>query len=203
VVVILAGGGLAAASVIGGGHTSDADDAPLLVTARPSTTSTPTTAASTTTTAPLLPTPGPIPEDPYAAEPLVPDGRLQIPAIGVDTTFYEGITLTTINHGPGHWPGTAMPGQLGNVVVAGHRVTHTHPFRNLDKLKPGDQAIFTTSQGTFTYVFLASNIVTPDRVDIASQTMDYTATMFACHPPGSAKFRIVATWHLLNPPPIP
>ena len=41
--------------------------------------------------------------------------------------------------GPGHWPGTALPSQTGNVVVAGHRVTHSRPFRNIDQLGPGDQ----------------------------------------------------------------
>ena len=46
--------------------------------------------------------------------------------------LYEGITLTTLNKGPGHWPGTALPSQDGNVVVAGHRVTHSRPFRHID-----------------------------------------------------------------------
>ncbi len=52
-------------------------------------------------------------------------GTLSLPSIGVTAPLGEGVTLTAVDRGPGHWPGTAMPGQVGNVVVAGHRVTHT------------------------------------------------------------------------------
>jgi sortase A len=163
--------------------------------------------ATTTTTEPQqpikLPVPQPAPEDEYADVPIVEIGRLQIPALDLDTKMYEGVWLTVINYGPSHWPGTAMPGELGNVVVAGHRVTHSRPFRNLDTLEPGDQAIFTTSAGTFTYDFVSLEIVTPDRTDIVAQNIDYTATMFACHPPGSARERIVAHWRLVGAPPLP
>jgi sortase A len=148
----------------------------------------------------VLPIPAP-PPGPSADEPLVELGSLSIPAIGVDVPLFEGVTLPTISHGPSHWPGTALPGQVGNVVVAGHRVTHTRPFRNLDELQPGDQAVFTTAEGTFTYELTGIEVVTPDRLDIVQQTMAYTATMFACHPPGSARERIVTHWQMLNPPP--
>ena len=65
--------------------------------------------------------------------------------------MFEGIRLTTLDRGPGHWPGTAMPGELGNVVVAGHRVSHNEDFRNLDQLVPGDEVIFNTATGRHTY----------------------------------------------------
>jgi sortase A len=159
------------------------------------------TPAPTASTAPTTTLPQPIdPPDPYAPEPLVQIGTLAIPAIGLDAPMFEGITLPTIDHGPSHWPGSAMPGHLGNVVIAGHRVTHTRPFRNIDQLKPGDQAIFTTADGTFTYQLVSEEIVDPEDVAIVSQTAAYTATMFACHPPGSAKHRIVAHWQMVNPP---
>ena len=95
------------------------------------------------------PNPESPPADPRAAEPLTQLGTIEIPKIGVTKAMYEGITLTTLDHGPGHWPGTAMPGQVGNVVIAGHRVSHDKPFRNLDKLVAGDDVILTTDDGRF------------------------------------------------------
>ena len=93
--------------------------------------------------------------------------------------------------GVGHWPGTALPSQTGNVVVAGHRVTHSRPFRNLDTLGPGDQVIFTIGSGQHTYTFAGNEIVPPNAMRIVNQSADKTATLFACHPPGSARFRFV------------
>ena len=116
--------------------------------AEPTTTTTPdptatTDPAATTTTTTLVPLPIPVPppldNDP---EPQQYFGRLQIPAIDVDSPFLEGIRLSTLDYGPGHWPCTAMPGELGNVVVAGHRTSHNADFRRLDELKPGDEVIF-------------------------------------------------------------
>ena len=156
-------------------------------------TSTSTTSTSTTsTTVPAtLPNPESPPADPNAAEPLIELGTIEIPRIDVTKSMYEGITLTTLNHGPGHWPGTAMPGNQGNVVIAGHRVSHDKPFRNLDKLEPGDQVIMTTDAGRFVYQVTGTDIVYPDALWVVDQTADYTATLFACHPPGSTKQRIV------------
>jgi len=157
-----------------------------------STTSTSTTTSSTTTTVPAtLPNPESAPADPRAPEALTQVGTLEIPKIGVSKAMYEGITLTTLDHGPGHWPGTAMPGQLGNVVIAGHRVSHDKPFRNIDKLVPGDDVIMTTADGRFDYKVTGTEIVYPDALWIVNQTPDYTATLFACHPAGSTRQRIV------------
>jgi sortase A len=147
-----------------------------------------------------LPQPVPPAADDYIDEPVVEIGRLAIPALGVDQPLFDGVSLTNIDHGPSHWPGTAMPGHVGNVVVAGHRVTRTRPFRNLDQLQPGDQAIFTTAEGQSVYEFTGIEIVTPDRVDIVDQTPEPTATFYACHPPGSARYRIVARWRLVSAP---
>jgi len=155
-------------------------------------TSTSTTTAPTTSAAPeTLPNPESPPADPRAAEPLVALGTIEIPKIGISKSIYEGITLTTLDHGPGHWPGTAMPGKIGNVVIAGHRVSHDKPFRNLDQLVAGDDVFLTTSDGRFDYKVTGIEIVTPDAVWIADQTPDYTATLFACNPPGSTRERIV------------
>jgi sortase A len=157
-----------------------------------STTSTSTSTTSTTTTvADTLPNPEAVPADPRAAEAVVELGTIEIPKIGVTKSFYEGITLTTLDHGPGHWPGTAMPGHQGNVVIAGHRVSHDKPFRHLEQLEVGDDVIFTTDEGRFIYKVTGTEVVYPDALWIADQTADYTATLFACHPAGSTRQRIV------------
>jgi sortase A len=153
---------------------------------------------TTTTTAPVAAAaaaprtkPIPPPADDRAPSPIVKIGEIRIPKIGLVHPIYEGVTLTVIDHGPGHWPGSAVPGQLGNAVFAGHRVTHTHPFRNLDKLVPGDEIQFVMPDGTYTYKMTAQQIVTPNDTWIVNPTQTATLTLFACHPPGSATHRIV------------
>src|SRR5688500_5234142 len=98
-------------------------------------------------TLPTLPFPDTVPPD-NEPEAQTYHGRIQIPAIGVDAPFLEGIRISTLDWGPGHWPGTAMPGELGNVVVAAHRTSHNADFRNLDQLQPGDQVIFNLDDPT-------------------------------------------------------
>ena len=79
-------------------------------------------------------------------------------------------------------------------------MTHSKPFRHLDQLGPGDTVTLTTAEGSFTYEWTSTEVVTPDRVDIADQHPVYEATLFACHPPGSARERIVAHFRLVSPP---
>jgi sortase A len=152
---------------------------------------------TTATTLPGLgappPTSRPIPPpvNDRAPSPIVKIGEIRIPKIGLVHPIFEGVTLTVIDHGPGHWPGSAVPGQLGNAVFAGHRVTHTHPFRNLDKLVPGDEIQFVMPDGTYTYRMTQQQIVTPNDTWIVNPTQTATLTLFACHPPGSATKRIV------------
>jgi LPXTG-site transpeptidase (sortase) family protein len=151
-----------------------------------------------------LPQPEPPPRNAHAETPAVRLGTLEIPKIGLSQGLFEGVTLTSIDRGPSHWPGSAMPGQLGNMVVAGHRVTHTRPFRNLDQVKPGDEMIITTAAGRFVYVNVTTEIVTPNQVDhVVSQSYGYRATTFGCHPPGRAIQRIVARWQLRDAPTSP
>ena len=126
-------------------------------------------------------------------------GTLALPSIGVEQSLHEGVTLTAIDRGPSHWPGTAMPGEIGNVVVAGHRVTHSQPFHDLDRLRPGDPLVFTLTDGSrWTYELTGTEIVAPDAMHIVDQTPDPTATLFACHPKGSAAQRIVAHFRLVE-----
>lgn len=203
-----------------------ADDPPVLAVSPPptpplnpvpSTTVPPTTAppptastaaeATVPTTRPAnlvdLPVPADLPLDPYEATPHQVVSIMHIPALGVSEPVGEGMTLTALNRGPSHWPGTAMPGQLGNVVVGGHRTTFSKPFRHLDKLAPDDEVIFETAEGTFTYQVVGTEIVGPEELSIADQAVEHTATLFACHPPGSAAYRIVANLRLVDDDGVP
>src|SRR6266576_1166595 len=65
------------------------------------------------------PPPGPISID-FGARNAI--GRVEIPKVGVSQPMFEGVGLDVLANGPGHWAGTAMPGDAGNNVVAGHRV---------------------------------------------------------------------------------
>jgi sortase A len=84
-----------------------------------------------------------------------------------------------------------MPGEPGNVVLAGHRTSHDAEFRDLDELEPGDEVIMHTLAGRFVYRVASTEIVPPEALWIIDQTPDRTATLFACHPPGSVRERIV------------
>lgn len=157
----------------------------------PATTTTSSTTSSTTTTLavqesePIAP-----PPDAHASEPVIELGTLAIPKIGVEMTMYEGIRLTTLDFGPGHWPGSAMPGQVGNVVVAGHRTSKHKVFRNVDQLVAGDEIVFTDDTGVHVYVVERVEIIEPTELWIVDPTDTPRATLFACHPPGSTAQRI-------------
>jgi sortase A len=198
-----------------GGSASDASNASAPTTSTPSTVATsapnttvaPTTAAPTplppTTPAPTtlapLPVPAPVP-NPDTVEPVIEVGRIEIPKIGVAMTMFEGVTDATLDLGPGHWPGTALPGQLGNVVVAGHRVSEHAVFRYVDQLVPGDEIVISNVfGGSATYVVTGTEVVDPTAVWIIDQQRAHTATLFACHPPGSTAERIVVHATLKEP----
>ena len=177
-----------------------AAESPILQVAPTTTTSTtvpPTTVPETTTTAPPPPPPkvsgGAVapPKNSYAPEPIVEIGRIRIPKIGLDHKVMHGISLRNIDQGPSHWPGTPMPGEMGNTVFMGHRVTHSHPFRRIHELVPGDEIFFDIGGVQTRYVMTGHEIVYPNRLDIVDPTPTPTATLFACHPPGSARQRYV------------
>ena len=184
------------------GDLAQAPVAPVL----PSTTTTPPTTKKhvpvppgTGYIRPEPPPPDPMPANPYAPTPQIVLGKIEIPKLGVVGDLQEGITLTAINRGPGHWPGTPMPGGQGNMVIAGHRTTYSKPFANIDQLVAGDQVIFRLPTGTVTYVVRGVIIVPAANIGIAAQTFAHTATLFACHPKGSATHRVVAKLALLGP----
>jgi sortase A len=145
-----------------------------------------------------LPRPDPPPSDPYADVPITQVGTISIPSIGLQHPIFEGVWLTVIDHGPGHWPGSAMPGERGNAVFPGHRVTHSHPFRDLDLVAPGDEITFLTPDGAFTYSVTGTQIVLPTDMWVTDPTPTATITLIACHPKGSARERIVVKGELVR-----
>jgi sortase A len=168
-------------------------------TTSPATTEAPTPdtslpAAPTTTAAPGLPAAQPIP----GAEEAV--ARLEIPRIGVNRIVVEGATAEALTKGPGHFPETPLPGQLGNAAIAGHRTTHLHPFFDIDELQPGDEIIVTTLNGRYVYHVTGTEIVAPDDYAAVIPTTDVTKatlTLVSCTPRYSAKNRIVVRSELV------
>jgi sortase A len=100
--------------------------------------------------------------DPAVADLLGPQGSadlgdalalVRIPAFGDDyvVPVIEGVRPDDLAQGLGHYPGTALPGQVGNFAIAGHRVTHGEPFRDFPELRPGDKVEVETSDAVYTY----------------------------------------------------
>lgn len=73
-----------------------------------------------------------------------------------------GVDKYALARGIGYYPGTSAPGQIGNFAIAGHRMTHGEPLRNVDKLRDGDQVIIQTKDAWFTYSLDRTTIVMPD-----------------------------------------
>jgi sortase A len=139
-----------------------------------------------------------------------PVGRLRLPTIDSDHIVVQGVDLSLLRDGPGHFPQTVMPGQPGNAAIAGHRTTYGAPFNRLNELQPGDPITVTTLQGTFDYVVDAQPdpsgksrgyfVVGPDDVGILDPVNGSRLTLMACHPKFSAAQRIVVTATLRSPP---
>jgi sortase A len=80
------------------------------------------------------------------------------------TPLIQGVEKPQLNRGIGHYPQTAMPGQVGNVGLAGHRATHGEPFARIDKLQQGDKVYIETGQAWYTYVLQRDKIVDPHEI---------------------------------------
>jgi len=170
---------------------------------RVSATSTTVAPSPTTTTTPLPPPPS---GDAVA--------MIRIPKIGVDNAVVQGVGVEDLRKGPGHYPETPAPGQLGNAAIAGHRTTYGQPFNRLDELSPGDEIDVTTLQGSYRYVVDTQQdadgnasghiVVQPSQVEVLEPTPDpvragfdlATLTLTTCNPKFSAAERLVvkATW---------
>jgi sortase A len=142
-----------------------------------------------TSTAPAIPPP---PE----GEPL---GIITIEKIGLRNVMVEGVSKQDLKKGPGHYPGTPLPGQAGNSGIAGHRTTYGAPFNRIDELVPGDEIRIATPQGEFIYDVVPApgqNVqawytVNPSQVEVLGDMGDDRITLTACHPKYSARLRII------------
>ena len=118
-----------------------------------------------------LPTPGPEQAN-----------RIQIPAIGVDAPIVQGDGWEQLKKGVGQHIGSTDPGEKGNVVLSAHNDIFGEIFRDLDRLKPGDEITIYTNQRAYSYVVSDSEIVEPTQVDIMENTSQPTLTLISCYP---------------------
>jgi sortase A len=130
--------------------------------------------------------------------------RLTIPAIDVNTVVVEGTGASALRAGAGHYPNTPLPGEEGNVAIAGHRTTYGKPFANLDHLKVGDEIILDTPVGRDVYKVTKDPFVVPQTDwTVISQTPGHSLTLTTCHPKGSATHRLVVKAEMVSSPSTP
>jgi len=159
---------------------------------------------SPTTTAPT-PT-GPPSDNPVAVplpSPAEGDivGRIGIAKIGLKPkVIVESVTEEQLKRGPGHYPGTALPGQKGNVAIAGHRTTYGAPFHDVNQLNNGDEITVTTTYGNFVYVVSDKKIVDPSDTSVLENHGEALLTLTACHPIWSAQQRLIIIAKLKGAP---
>ena len=153
-----------------------------------------TTARTSATTAATVPAPPPPSGDAVAI--------MVIPKIGLDRAVVQGVAVPDLRRGPGHYPTSPLPGQIGNAAIAGHRTTYGAPFNRIDELAPGDPILVTTAVGTFRYKVRAQPdgsghlIVKPTEVGVLNATPTATLTLTTCNPKFSASQRLVVQANL-------
>jgi sortase A len=126
-------------------------------------------------------------------------GRISIPRLHLSAMVREGIDRKTLKLAIGHIPATALPGQAGNVGVAGHRDTF---FRGLKDLRTGDEIQFSTLNGDFQYEVEWLVIVDPDNSGALAPSSDNLLTMVTCYPfyyVGAAPKRFVVRARQVSP----
>jgi sortase A len=106
-------------------------------------------------------------------------GRLEIPRLHLSVVVMKGEDDATLARAVGHLPGTALPWELGNAVMAGHRDTFFRPLRDI---REGDQIRMTTARGTFDYNVTSTKIVEPDDLSVLAPTPDRSLTLVTCYP---------------------
>ncbi|SFJ29603.1 sortase A [Amycolatopsis sacchari] len=131
---------------------------------------------------------------PPNGKPLV---RLTIPRLNLHWVVVEGVTLADLRRGPGHYPGTAYPGQLGNFAVAGHRAPRV--FWDLDQVAAGDPVYVQAGSTVYTYTVTGTEIVRPSDVDViapvpdnpAAQPVKQVLTLTTCNPKWASYQRLI------------
>jgi sortase A len=130
-------------------------------------------------------------------------GRLSARRLHLSAMVREGIGRNTLQLAVGHIPATALPGQAGNVGVAGHRDTF---FRGLKDLRTNDEIQFSTVNGDFNYVVESLIIVGPEDVGVLAPSAENVLTMVTCYPfyyVGAAPKRFVVRARQVSPPTAP
>lgn len=120
-----------------------------------------------------------------------PFARIVCDAIRLDAVVVKGVAARDLARGPGWAPYTDVPGPTGNCGISGHRTTYGAPFRRVDRLKPGDAIILIAPYTTYRYEVTRVFVVRPDQVEVFATTEEPSLTLTACHPPYSARYRIV------------
>ena len=108
--------------------------------------------------------------------------RIQIPAIGVDAPVVQGDGWEQLKKGVGQHVGTPNPGDKGNLVLSAHNDVFGEIFRDLDRLKPGDEIILSTAQQAYIYVVKQSQIVEPTQVEVMAPSQSPVVTLISCYP---------------------
>ena len=143
----------------------------------------------------------PVPHGKPSHVPPRPDqllGPMEIPALSLSTTIVEDDAMNYLLLGAGHIRGTAMPGGLGNFVVAAHRDTY---FRPLQGIQRGMKIRVVTADETFTYVVDSTKIVDPKEVDVLDMGDVPEMTLITCYPfhyIGAAPKRFTVRAHLAS-----
>ncbi len=120
-----------------------------------------------------------------------PLGRIEIDAIGLATMIQEGVDDTTLRRSVGHIPGTPLPGQRGNVALAGHRDTF---FKGLREIRKQDEIVLTTLGGSFRYRVDSLKVVRPEETGVLADDGRDVLTLVTCYPfrfVGSAPERFI------------
>jgi len=150
-----------------------------------------------------------VPADPIHLVSSQPFAFIRIPAFGPNWRFtvIQGTSLAQLNTSPGHVPGTQLPGQAGNFVVAAHRVTAGNPFWSLPSLRAGDAVCIDTEYDTYVYQVTGSPVeVLPTDVavldpapgDPGARPTQRLITLITCDPPWTGTHRVIVTGVLVE-----
>ena len=118
-------------------------------------------------------------------------GRLEIARLGVSVMVVEGVDDSDLKRAVGHIPGTALPGEPGNVGIAGHRDTFFRPLRSIQR---DDTITLSTLQGTYRYRVVSTKVVRPEDIQVLYPTGRDSLTLVTCFPfyyVGSAPKRFI------------
>ena len=128
---------------------------------------------------PAIASAGGVPNLPVAPIPGGALGRIEITRIGLAAMILEGTDERTLRRAVGHIPGTPLPGQWGNVAIAGHRDTF---FRALRNIRNDDEITLTTLDGSYRYLVDSTQVVAPENTQVLDDSGDTIITLVTCYP---------------------